>query len=319
MVLAASAVEGASLTFYIPARTALIGDLVPPSNLGNAMALQQVAFNSARIVGPLLAGALIAVPAVGPGGALVLAGTFFALSGLVVQTLPSAPPKGTRPSGNPLAQIAGGIAYVRARPALVVLVLTSYTVASLTFPYMAFLPALVKDIYGLGSIALGVLNATIAVGALIAAVLCAMVIDGAHAWRWQALASTGFVVVLMLFAVAPVFPLALVIGALLGAGEIGFVSLNQGLAMRFSDPSYHGRVQSVLMMGFALFGIVALPMGLLADAIGVRRTLFLEGALATSILGCIYLYSRASRAADDAHLPAPAPAPALARSLEAGE
>lgn len=307
MVLVASTIEGASLSFYIPARTALIGDLVPASSLGNAMALQQVSFNSARILGPLLAGWLIALPAIGSGGALILAGVMFVASALVVRTLPTRPSKGTRPTGSPLGQIAGGIAYLRGRPALVVLVLTSYTVVTLAFPYIAFLPALVKDVYGMGPVALGALNATLAVGALMAAILCAMVIDGASAWRWQAVASIGFLVVLMAFALAPSFPVALLVGALLGAGEIGFVSLNQGLAMRFADPSYHGRVQSLLMLGFALFGIVALPMGLLADAIGVRQTLFLQGAIGTSLLGVIYVVARASKAAEDARLPAAAP------------
>ncbi|MCC6236495.1 MAG: MFS transporter [Dehalococcoidia bacterium] len=309
MVIVASAIEGASLSFYIPARTALIGDLVPARSLGNAMALQQVAFNSSRVVGPLLAGWLIALPAVGSGGALILAGTMFIASAFVVRGLPSHPSKGTRPTGSPLSQITGGIAYLRGRPALVILVLTSYAVVTLAFPYIAFLPALVKDAYGMGSVALGALNATVAVGALMAAVLCAMVIDGASAWRWQAAASLGFVVVLMAFALAPSFPVALLIGALLGAGEIGFVSLNQGLAMRFADPSYHGRVQSLLMVGFALFGIMALPMGLLADAIGVRQTLFLQGAVGTSLLALIYVYARTSKAADDARLPAPAGVP----------
>lgn len=316
MIIVASAVEGGSLAFYIPARTALIGDLVPMDSLGNAMALQQVVFNASRVVGPLLAGWLIALPAIGAGGALLLAGLIFGASGLVVQTLPVVASRGTRPTGSPLSQVAGGIAYLRGRPALVVLVLTSYTVTTLAFPYIAFLPALVKDVYGLGSVALGALNAAVAVGALVAAILCAMVIDGRHAWRWQAVASGGFVVVLMVFAVAPIFPAALLIGMLVGAGEIGFVSLNQGLSMRFSDPTYHGRVQSLLMVGFALFGIMALPMGWLADAIGVRETLFLQGAVGTVVLGALLLYSRATGAAEDARPPVLG---APARALEAGE
>lgn len=303
MILIASVIEGSSLAFYIPARTAMIGDLVPAASLGNAMALQQVAFNSARVVGPLMAGWLIALPAIGAGGSLILAGLIFLSSALLVLTLPKVPSRGARSGGSPLSQVAGGIAYVRGRPALVILVLTSYTVATLAFPYIAFLPALVKDVYGVGSVALGAMNAAVALGALLAAVLCAMVIDGGSAWRWQAIASTGFVVVLMGFAVAPAFPIALAIGALLGAGEIGFISLNQGLSMRFSDPTYHGRVQSVLMMGFAFFGIVAFPLGYLADAIGIRETMFIEGAVATAILALLLVYARVSRAAEDALLP----------------
>ena len=92
-------------------------------------------------------------------------------------------------------------------------------------------------------------------------------------------------------------------GALLGAAEIGFVSLNQGLTMRFSDPAYHGRMQSLLMMGFAFFGIIAFPLGFLADAIGIRETLFLQGAVATALLAVILVYARVSKAASDARLP----------------
>ena len=303
MILAASTIEGGSLAFYIPARTAMIGDLVPAASLGNAMALQQVAFNSSRIVGPLLAGWLISLPLIGAGGSLVLAGAVFGGSALVMLTLPKVPSRGARSGGSPLRQVTGGIEYIRRRPALIILVLTSYTVATLAFPYIVFLPALVKDVYGLGSVELGAMTAAVAAGALLAAVLCAMVIDGASAWRWQAIASTGFVIVLMLFAVAPYYPVALLIGALLGAGEIGFVSLNQGLTMRFSDPTYHGRMQSLLMMGFAFFGIIAFPLGFLADAIGIRETLFLQGAVATTLLGFILVYARASKAAGDARLP----------------
>jgi MFS family permease len=308
MIIVASVIEGGSLAFYIPARTAMIGDLVPPASLGNAMALQQVSFNSARIAGPLLAGWLIALPAVGAGGSLILAGAIFGGSAIVILTLPQAPPRAGRATESPLRQIAGGIAYVRGRPALVILVLTSYAVATLAFPYIAFLPALVKDVYGLGSVALGAMNAAVAAGALVAAVLCAMVIDGANAWRWQAIASTGFVIVLMGFAVAPLFPVALLIGILLGAGEIGFVSLNQGLSMRFADPAYHGRVQSLLMIGFALFSIMAFPLGFLVDALGIRQTMFIEGAVGTTLLVLILIYARASKAAADAHLPASTPA-----------
>ncbi len=103
MILAASVVEGGSLAFYFPARTAMIGDLVPPSSLGNAMALQQVAFNSARVVGPLLAGWLISLPAIGAGGSLLLAGAIFGGSALLIRTLPHVPSRGTRSSGSPLS------------------------------------------------------------------------------------------------------------------------------------------------------------------------------------------------------------------------
>ena len=303
MLVVTSAFEGGVVGVYIPARTALVGDLVMGRGLGNAVALQQVSFNTARVGGPAVAGALIATPIIGPGGTYLLASSLFTVAALVISRLPAVPPQTRMGRASPLREVAGGVAYVRRRPALLVLVATSYVVSSTAFPYVAFVPAVVDEVFERGAVALGVMTSAIAVGALAAALGAASIIDGPRAWVAHAVASMGFALALIVFAVAPSFELAMVVGAGLGAFEIGFVSLNQGLSMRFSEPQYYGRVQALLLVGFGLFGIAALPIGILADAVGIRVIMFGQGATCAVLVGGLLLWARATHAADDAVTP----------------
>jgi MFS family permease len=300
MLVVSSMAEGAVVGVYIPARTALVGDLVAGRGLGNAVALQQVSFNTARVGGPAVAGALIATPTIGPGGTYLLAAGLFGVAAAIMTRLP-APPSRTGGRGtSALRELAGGLAYVRGRPALLVLVVTSYVVSLTAFPYIAFTPAVVDEVFDRGAVALGVMTSAIAVGALAAAIGVASIVDGARGWVVHLAASFGFGLTLAAFAVAPSFELALLVGLLLGATEVGFLALNQGLSMRFSEPEYYGRVQALLLLGFGLFGVAALPLGFLADAIGVRTTLFAQGAACAVLVAGLALFARLTRAEADA-------------------
>ena len=61
--------------------------------------------------------------------------------------------------------------------------------------------------------------------------------------------------------------------AVVGAATAGFQSMNATLALSLSDADYHGRIQSIMSFGFSLFGLVSYPLGVLADAVGLRPTL----------------------------------------------
>ena len=297
----ASIFEGTVVAFYIPARTAFVGDLVgSDEGLGNAVALQQVSFNAARVVMPLIAGGLIAVPALGVGGTYAAALFFFALAVLIVLRLPAIPARTMAKRESPLHAIVGGLRYVRSRPAILTLVLMCYCLAMTAMAYIAFIPSITADVFDGGSVHLGVMTSAIAVGALIAAVSAASIADGPNAWRMHTLAAIGFGTALMAFAVAPTFIVGVAFGVALGAAEIGFLTLNQALAMRFADAAYFGRVQALLLLSFALFGIMAFPIGFIADAIGIRQTLFAAGALATVLALAVTAYGRRINASADA-------------------
>ena len=85
--------------------------------------------------------------------------------------------------------------------------------------------------------------------------------------------------------------------------EQGFFSLNQSLSMRYCDREYYGRVQAVLMLGFSVSGLVGLPLGLLADGIGLRQTMFGMGTAAVALIGALLLLARRLEARADAFMP----------------
>lgn len=200
---------------------------------------------------------------------------------------------------SPFADIANGVFYVRERPALLALVLIGHAAAMTAFPYIVYVPSVVDEVFEGGSVALGPMTSGIAIGVLAASVGSAAIADGPHAWRTHWLLAVFFGIALMVYAVAPSFAVATMVGVSMGADETGFYTLNQALSMRYSEPEYFGRVQAILLLGFGLFGIVALPIGVLADSIGIRQTLFAEGlAGLLLVMGSLVYAAQIDPAAD---------------------
>lgn len=303
MLFAGAVVEGAAVAFTIPSRQALIGDLVEEDELGNAIALSMVSFNAMRVAAPSIAGALIAVAFVGVGGTFALTSVMYVASVVTIMRVRPGEAKPSEGRASPLADIVQGVRYVRGRPAILVLVVIAYALELTAFTYFIFVPAVVSELFDLGSIELGVLTTAIGVGAFGASLVAARIVDGRHAWGVHALSSLVFGLLLMAFALSPVYAVALFVGVWLGATETGFLSLNQSLAMRFCDREYYGRVQAVLMFGFALNGIVALPVGVLADSAGLREALFALGAAGTLLVVAALLFARRVDAQADALTP----------------
>lgn len=304
VLFAGSLVEGAVVAIGIPARQALIGDLVEDDDLGNAIALQQVSFNAVRVLAPAVAGALIAVSFFGVGGMFALQAVLFGIGALIFMRVPAPPPREAVGGTSLISDTIEGLRYIHSRPALLVLVVTSLVVGMTIFPYGIFIAALVADVFELGPVAFGLLTATIAIGGLAASLYAASIADRPIAWGVHTAVAAMFGVILVAFSLAPVFPAVLIIGVAVGAAEVAFIGLNQALAMKYAHEEYYGRLQSVMLFGFALSGLTGLPIGLLADAIGIRQTMFIEGVVGTVAVGAVLLYSRRIDARADAVEPA---------------
>ena len=80
---------------------------------------------------------------------------------------------------------------------------------------------------------------------------------------------------------APGFVIAVVIAVIAGAGTTTFQTLSNTLALQASNAEFQGRVQSIMQLGFAGFGMTALPLGILAETIGLRPTLVFMGSVAS--------------------------------------
>jgi MFS family permease len=290
MLVFASAVQGICFSFIGPARMAFTGDLVGRDKLANAVALQQLSMRSTQVVGPALAGVLIGVPFVGVAGLYYINTTAYIICVGLMFFLPKGEPIAREEITSPLADLADGLRYVQRHANLKLLILTSFVVIALGYPYESFLPAIVEELFDKGPTAYGLMSSGIATGAIISTVVVAGLVDSPNAWRMQLVAAVAVGAGLIALGFSPGFIVALVvIMPFLGAMSSGFQSLNASLAMVMTDDQYQGRVMSINMLSFGLFGFAALPIGLLADAIGLRQTFVVLGVVLASLVVAINL------------------------------
>jgi MFS family permease len=166
-------------------------------------------------------------------------------------------------------------------------------------PYLAFLPTIASDLFDLGSAGYGILTATSAVGGVVTGLLLGRRSYRGSETRAFILAGTAFGLALGVLAVAPVFGVA--VGALLvvGGSMLAFQTANQSLLIARSDMEYHGRIQGLIMLSFGAFGIAALPLGVVADAVGLRWTLAGMGVAVVLLMGVFTVVSRRWRVSAD--------------------
>lgn len=280
MLVGTAVIQGAGFSFFGPARMAFTGELVGRERLGNAIVLQQLSMNGTRVFGPSLAGVLIGVPLVGVAGVYVFT-TALMLSTLVTTLrLPAGRPPDGRDVRSPLGEMADGVRYVVHRRPVLILVATSLVVIMFAFPYVAFLPTIASRIFNVGSGGYGLMSGLAAVGALGASLLVAGRAGRAGAQRIQLVSGLIFGAGVAVLGFAPNFAVGIVVIVVIGAASSAFQSLNNSLVLGQTDPAYHGRVQSLMMLSFSGFGMMALPLGAVADAVGIRATLLGMGGTA---------------------------------------
>ena len=307
MLTAAGLVQGTAFGFYGPARVAFTTELVGREQLGNAITLSLLSMNGTRVVAPSLAGALAVIEFFGIGGAYLVAGAFSFVSFLAVLRLPRVAPAADLPSARPLAEIIDGVRYVRSRPHLRRLLVSSFVVIMFGFNYVVFIPALVKDTFGLDNDGwVGLISSAASIGAVAVGLWLAGRADQPGRWRVMAITGTIFGTGVVALALSPNYWVAVFVVIIIGGGTTGYQSLSNAISLNLTEPSHQGRVQSLLQLSFAGFGIAALPLGLLAEAVGRRQAMALMGAIATA---AILIYAAAERSAQ-AEIEAGDPEPA---------
>lgn len=289
MLLLAAVAQGSAFGFFGPARTAFTRDLVGREQLGNAISLTMLSMNGTRVFAPSLAGAFAGVAFLGIGRTYLIAGLFSVLSLVMMMRLPKIAPAPAA-KRNPFLEIADGVRYVAARPPLRRLVLSSMLVIMFGFNYVAFMPALVEGEFGLGDGSVGLMSSASAIGAVLAFAPIARRADAAEARLIMILSGFGFGIGVMLLGVSPNFWIAMLVTAGIGAMTNAYQSLSNTLALGMADEAHQGRVQSLMQLSFAGFGMAAAPLGILAEVIGLRATLEVMGGVAfVAMIGYLLL------------------------------
>lgn len=279
-----SFLNGVSFSFLGPSRQAFVVELVQQDRRGNAVALNQVALNASRVVGPGIAGVLLAIEVIGATGAYMVMSALYGVAILATFRLPSVPPPTEARQRSILGDISDGFAYVAREARLRVLVLYFVTVMMVGFPYVTVLPGFVENELGRESTTISLLLSATAGGALLASTIVASLADSPRAILYYSGAALLFSASLLFTAAAPGVAAATVGMVVVGVGSGAFQTLNGAVIIRESDPRYFGRVMSLTFLAFAGFGLMGLPIGFFADAYGERVTLALMGVVVAALV-----------------------------------
>lgn len=292
MLIVAGVVQGAGFAFIGPARQAFITDLVSREHVSNAVVLQQLSMNSTRVIGPSLAGAFIAVAFIGTAGVYYMTTVGFVIAILAMFRLPIGRPQPRTSERSPAADLIDGVKYVTARRNIGLLILASFAVVMIGFPYQSFLPSLARSVYGVHAGGLGTLSSVGAIGAVVATIAVATMSERRASFV-QPIAGVGFGISLVALGAAPGFGFGLLAMVFVGGLAAAFQTLNNSLVMGMTDHEYHGRVQAMNMLSWSLFGLAALPLGILADHIGLRETMVFMGLFCVAAILVLELVRRA--------------------------
>ena len=274
MVLAS--LLGVVNAFDIPARQTFLIDMVGRDDLLNAIALNSSMFNSARIIGPAIAGILVA--SVGEGWCFFANGISYVavISGLLLMRLTKQAP--LQQHGSPLENMIEGFRFARHTAPVRALLLLIGLASLAAMPYMVLMPIFAGHILRGGARQLGLLMGATGIGALMGALMLASKTSVSGLGRWVWMAATGFGLSLISFSLSRQLWLSLAVLVPTGfAMMVQMGSTNTLLQVMVPD-RLRGRVMSLYSMMFVGMGpIGALLGGILASKIGAPWTVAIGG------------------------------------------
>jgi MFS family permease len=294
-----------------PARSSATPRLVPPERLRAAIALSQLTFNAGSVLGPVTAGILIGT--VGPAGAFAADVASYAVAiAMIVRIRPIPPLGGASKAG--LEAIREGLRFVRRRRLIQSTFAIDLNAMIFGMPTAVF-PALALDVFRVGPIGLGLLNAAPALGAFLAITLSGAISRVRRIGRGIILAVVAWGAAIVLFGLSTfLFPLALVFLAVAGAADVVSAVFRTSVVQMEVPDELRGRVAAIhilVVTGGPRVGDV--EAALVASAIGAQLSVISGGLLC--LLGAIGVIRAFPEL--DAHV-LPAVAPPVAAPASAG-
>jgi MFS family permease len=289
-LLALAVLLGVANSVDAPARQALTVELVEDrKDLLNAIALNSTMFNLARVIGPVIAGAVLA--AWGSVWCFGLNGISFVavIIGLLLMRFKPSVPAPTQP---PLRQIKEGLQYTRRHPVLLPLMMLTATAAAFSFAYSILLPAYTVEVLHEGATVLGVLTAAVGIGAVLGSLLMAYLSRSENKQNSLLWGSVLFPLSLLVFAFSRSFPLSFCLLMVTGFGlVVQNTSVNTMIQSLVSDDR-RGRVTSIYLLAF--FGSIpigALQAGAVAQWLGAAAGVGISAVVSLVLTAMIFLAS----------------------------
>jgi MFS family permease len=291
--LAMSMVQGIIMSLVMPARQALIPQVVGQDRLMNAMALNALGMSVTTMAAPAIAGGLIA--AIGADGAYYVMAGMNAASVFFIGFLPKLIQSESRLKTSILSEMGQGFRYMRSNSAIRILFFMGIIQLMLMMPIRFIMPIFAKDVFEVGPEGLGLMFSAMGFGSLAGALFIASV--GHMSSRGLVLALTGILSGALLLgfsfmsAFLPVYFFALCILALSGTIQSGRQTLQQSMVMEYTDPEYRGRVMGFNMLGFGIMPAAVLPLTMGSDFFGAPAALGIMAAVFMGVGALIVAFS----------------------------
>lgn len=291
LIVGASSILSALVS---PARTALVASLVPRHHLLNAFGLERTARKASRLVGPALAGVLIAW--LGVGATYGLNGAVYLLTLTALGLIRIGSQISVR-GRSPLKSLLEGVSFVRCRTIIMVLVTTDLIVTVIG-GYRVLLPVFARQ-FGVGPEGLGLLLSAPAVGGLVGGGVIIWLQDVRYKGLLMVASILAYCGALVVFAVSPWFSLSLLATAVLGGFDAAQALLRTTVVQTMTPDELRGRVSS--LSSLVTQGVPAIgraQSGLLAALVGAPLALLAGGIAGAIVILSIAVWRRDLRSAD---------------------
>ncbi len=286
VIIGLSLFLGCINAFDVPARQAFVIDMVDDKkDLGNAIALNSSLFNGARLVGPSVAGLLIAATNEGVCFLINALSFIFVLASLFAMRLRKSEHMPSKESF--IREITDGFRYsfgnLPVRSLLVLLGILSV----MGMPYIVLLPVLTSEILNAGSRTYGFLMGAVGLGALVGALYLASRKGTRGLWRTIAIASAVFGTGVVLLSLTGDLVLSLMVLFVIGLSMITTTAATNTMLQTIAEEEKRARVMGFYSMALlGAFPIGSLIAGTMADLLGVRTTLAIGGSI--SIIAALF-------------------------------
>ena len=291
-VYAAAFGLGLASVIDTPTRQTFVNEMVPPHLVRNAVGLNTGNFQLARMIGPAVAGVLISLIGAGWAFAFNAASYLAVIAGLALMhtadlvVVPHAPRK--------RGQVREGLAYVRARPLLLWIVVLVFFIGTFGYNFAITLSAYAKNVFNSGADVYGLLNTVLALGSVIGALLAARRAQARMGFMFATAAGFGAMLLIsgLIGWIVP-FALALVLTGLL---SVSFNTVANATVQLSTDPEMRGRVMSLYMLVFAGGTPIGSPIvGWVTERWGAPTAMVATGAICLfAAIGCAVLAARQS-------------------------
>jgi MFS family permease len=288
-ILAISIILGIINAFDVPARQALVYDMVDDkADLSNAIALNSSMVNLAKVAGPVVAG--IVLEKFGAGICFMLNAVSFLAVIISLLFMRFSKPIPHNKSKKVMSEFKDGFAYLKATPSIGLIILFLAIMGLLVLPYNTLIPYYANVIFKGHASTFGWLNGCIGLGALIGTIFLASLKPGADLRRILLISTLIFGVGLILFSHIANFWVASFFAVIMGFGMMAQVTVSNTIIQTTVAPEMRGRVISYFAMAF--FGMLplgALVIGGLSNLIGSPNTILAEG-IAALIIFCVFSF-----------------------------